>query len=109
MIPDMYASHGKPELCAAFAPRYLALNEGGADEVTDIVRRAYAAVGAEDHLQICYYPKYEDPANRPAMGPIPKYGLTMDQFYEDYSFVDVPDHSFRAERSIELLRKAFGR
>lgn len=108
IIPGLLQSYSFQDLCAAFAPGWLAINEGGADELTDTVRRGYALCGAEDKLQISYYPKYADPESRKFHGDVPKYGLTFDQFYRDYHYVDVEDHSFRAEPSLALLKKCFG-
>ena len=95
------------DLCAAFAPRYLAINEGGADELIRTVKRGYELSNAQAQLQISYCPKYTDPEDRQFHNDIPKYGLTFDQFYRDYHYVDVEDHSFRPEPSIALLKKCF--
>ena len=37
---------------------------------------------------------------------MPDRGLSFEEFY-DRSYVDIPDHSFRAEPSLRLLRRAF--
>lgn len=108
IIPGLLQSYSFQDLCAAFAPRYLAINEGGADELTGTVQRGFRLCGAEDRLQITYYPKYADPEDRKFHGDVPKEGLTFDQFYRDHHYVDVEDHSFRPEPSIRLLKKAFG-
>lgn len=108
IIPGRLRYFGFPELCAAFAPRYLALPEGGSDETLGIVKRAYAACNAEDHLLISYYPAFADPASRKFHGKIPDHGLTREQFYTDYSYCLPPDHSFRKEPALKLLKKAFG-
>lgn len=39
---------------------------------------------------------------------MPMYGLSSEGYYKDYSYVIVPDHSFRAEPALRLLKKAFG-
>jgi len=41
-------------------------------------------------------------------GNIPMYGLSSEDFYKKYSYVVVPDHSFRKEPALKLLKKCFG-
>jgi hypothetical protein len=36
------------------------------------------------------------------------YGLSSEQYYRDYNYVIVADHSFRAEPALPLLKKCFG-
>ena len=107
LVPGMLKSHNFPEVCAAMAPKWMCINEGGAEARLDIVRRAYAAIGAEDRLQIGYYPCFTDPASRVDRGPIPPHGLSMPEYYADYCHIYPPDHSFRVEPSLRLLRKCF--
>ena len=107
ILPGDFRYFGFEDLCAAVAPRYLALNEGGAEEYTNDVRRAFVAAGAEDHFQLTQYPAYTDPATRTHHEPMPNYGLGI-QSYFDISYVNAPDHSFRAEPSVKLLKKCFG-
>lgn len=108
IIPGRLRYFGFPELCAALAPKYLAMTEGGPDEFLNIVKRAYAVCDAEDRLQISYYPAFADPASRTVHDDIPDHGLTREEFYTKYSYCLPPDHSFRAEPAIKLLKKAFG-
>ena len=70
-------------------------------------RRAYALLGAQGHFQVNYYPAYADPATRTKNEPMPLQGLTSPQYYRDYSYVIVPDHSFRKEPALKLLKKCF--
>ena len=107
IIPGFMQSFDFPDLCAAIAPKYLAFNEGGADEFFRTVQRAYALLGAEDRLQITHYPKYQDPASRTLHGTVPRYGLSQ-QTHFDWLYCDAPDHSFRGEPSVRLLKKCFG-
>ena len=107
ILPGHFRQFGFEDLCAAVAPRYLALNEGGAEEYTNDVRRAFAAMDAEDHFLLTQYPVYTDPATRTHHEPMPKYGLGI-QSYFDISYVNASDHSFRAAPSIALLKKCFG-
>lgn len=106
VIPGEFLYYGFEDLCAAVAPRYLCLNEGGADEYTEDVFRAYAAVGAEDHFLLTHYPVYTDPASRTHPEPMPDHGMSIESYFE-HSYVNAPDHSFRAEPSLKLLRRAF--
>ena len=108
VVPGVMRYFAFQDLCAAFAPRYLALNEGGAEEMLAVVERAYKFCGAEENLSISFYPAFADPATRTAHGKVPMYGLTRPQFYKDYSYVVVEDHSFRVEPSVALLKKCFG-
>lgn len=105
-IPGWWEYFDYPDLCAAIAPKYLAFNEGSADEWFNTVRRAYAAVDAEDRLQIGHYPKYADAATRTHKEPVPRYGLDNQTFY-DLHYNDAPEHSYKKEPSLALLKKAF--
>jgi hypothetical protein len=107
IMPGKLSTYGYQDMCAAFAPRYLSLNEGGSFELVETVRRAYALLGAEGHFQVNYYPAYADPATRTKNEPMPLQGLTSPQYYRDYSYVIVPDHSFRKEPALKLLKKCF--
>ena len=107
IMPGKLSTYGYQDMCAAFAPRYLSLNEGGAYELVETVRRAYQLCSAEDHFQVNYYPEYADPASRTKNEPMPLYGLTSSQYYRDYSYVVVPDHSFRKEPALALLKRCF--
>ncbi len=107
IIPGIFSYFGYPELCAAFAPRMLALTEGGPDENLDIVRSAYDACNASDNLQITHYPNYSDDTVRTFHGKIPDKGLTADEYYA-YSYCDVPEHSFKKEPALKLFKDAFG-
>lgn len=104
-VPGMWLDFAFQDLLAAFAPKFLAINEGGAEEFLDTVRKSYAFNQASDRLQITYYPKFAD--REKINAPVPLHGLNSSEFYVDYSAVDVPDHSFRAEASMNLLKKAF--
>lgn len=106
-IPGLWEYFDFPDLCAAIAPKFLAFNEGGADEFLETVRRAYRFLGAYDRLQISHYPKYQNPNTRTYHGDVPRYGLSAEKFYE-WNYCDAQDHSFREEPSIRLLKKAFG-
>ncbi len=107
IIPGMWEYFDFPDLCAAIAPKPLAFNEGGAEECLETVKRSYRFLGAEDDLQISHYPKYRDEDSRKYHGSVPRYGLSIGEFY-DWSYCDAQDHSFREEPSIRLLKKAFG-
>ena len=104
-VPGIWQYFAFPDLLAALAPKFLALNEGGAEEWLDKVRASYANAGAADHLSIGGYPKFADVP--PKRGTVPMYGLDQRTLYEDWCHVDAPDHSFRPEPSMKLLEKAF--
>ncbi len=107
VIPGLWKWFSHQDLLAALAPTYLALNEGGAEVYLQTVRRGYEAAGAADRLQISHYPKYADPATRQGQeGPLPPYGLSHEDYFA-YCHVDVPDHSFREEPAIRLLKRCF--
>ena len=105
-VPGCYAHYSRADVLASLAPRYLALNEGGADFFLDKVRRAYEIFDSSDSLQISHYPKYADASARSTQYEPPMYGLS-DTTYFEYTNTNAPDHSYRAEPSIELLKKAF--
>jgi hypothetical protein len=108
IVPGQFASFGYQDMCAAFAPRYLGMTEGGADEFMHTITRAYEFCGATDHLVFNYYTDYLDPAKRNMDVAVPDYGLSSSDFYRKYMYVTVSDHSFRKEPALELLKKCFG-
>ncbi|MBR4864487.1 MAG: hypothetical protein IKU07_07915 [Oscillospiraceae bacterium] len=107
IMPGKMSTYGYQDMCAAFAPRYLSLNEGGSYEMVETVRRAYRFCNAENHFQVNYYPAYSDPETRTKNEDMPLYGLTSPQYYRDYSYVIVSDHSFRKDAALALLKSAF--
>ena len=106
VLPAHYTQFARPDVLAALAPKFLALNEGGAEFYLDRIRVAYALMGAEDRLQITHYPKYQNEEMRSKTYEPPMHGLS-DETYFAYTNTDAPDHSFRKEPSIALLKKAF--
>ncbi|HOG49215.1 MAG TPA: alpha/beta hydrolase family protein [Lentisphaeria bacterium] len=108
-VPGFWRWFGFSDLLAAAAPKFLTINEGGADEFTGKVRDAYQVMGAPERFQVVYYPKFSEEASRKNRDAIvPRENLSQSEFYEDYSYVDVPDHSFRPEPSLRWLKKGFG-
>ena len=107
IVPGDFRYFGFEDLCAALAPRYLCLNEGGAEEYTNDVLRAFRAAGAEDHVLLTQYPVYTDPETRKYHGSVPDHGLGIESYFQ-WSYVNAPDHSFRAAPSLALLKKCFG-
>ena len=103
-VPGEWKYFSLPDILAANVPKYLAVNEGGAEDWIDKIRHSYAVAGVPERLQVSYYPKYQTPGPK---APVPLYGLDFDKLYIDWCRVDVPDHSFRAEPSMKLLKKAF--
>lgn len=106
IVPGQYMNYDRSDLLAALAPKWLALNEGGAQYYLDKVIRGYRVFDAENRLQITHYPKYSNPDERAKDYFPPLGGLTADEYFE-YTNTDAPDHSFREEPSIRLLKKAF--
>lgn len=104
IIPGAMRYFTRKEWCAAFAPRYLGLTEGGSDESIEEIRRAYKVCGAEDNLLVSYYPAYADPATRTMPQTVPDHGLTPEEYYA-YHYVILEDHSFRSEPALRLLSK----
>lgn len=108
ILPGKFRYFCYPDLCAAVAPAYLALNEGGTEEDLCKVRRAYEALGIPERLSISYYPRYASPESRPhPEESLPAHGLSPETFFE-YTCTDAPDHSFRREPSLAILKKCFG-
>ena len=107
IVPGDFRYFGFEDLCAALAPRYLCLNEGGAEEYTGDVLRAFRAAVAEDHVLLTQYPVYTDPETRNYHGPVPDHGMNIESYFQ-WSYVNAPDHSFRAAPSLALLKKCFG-
>ena len=106
IVPGSFRYYARPDVLAALAPKPLALNEGGSEYHLDAVRRAYSLNDASDRLQITHYPRYHDESSRSRIYEPPLYGLSAESFYE-YSNCDAPDHSFREEPAIGLLKKVF--
>lgn len=104
-VPGMWQDFGFQDLLAAFAPKFLAINEGGAEEFLNTVRKSYEGNHVPERLQIHYYPKFAD--REKVQKNLPLYGLDHDGFYLLYSAVDAPDHSFRPEAAVAMLKKAF--
>lgn len=81
-------------------------NEFCCERISDIFDYHWEKVIRSD-LYPAYYPKYSDPASRIYPEEMPKYGLSSESYFE-HGYVDAPDHSFRAEPSVKLLKLAFG-
>jgi len=108
IVPGQFATFGYQDMCAAFAPRYLGMTEGGADEWMNTIKRAYAFCGAEDRLITNYYTDYLDPEKRNMNVDVPNYGISSSEFYQKYMYVTVSDHSYRGSPAMKLLKMCFG-
>ncbi len=106
IIPGRHKYFQNPDLLAALAPKCLALNEGGPDIALEKIRKAYEICGHPERLQVSHYPKYSDEKARKHPGPLPKYGMNAEDF-EEYFYVDSPDHSFRREPALRFVNKWF--
>lgn len=105
-IPGAFKYYSRPDILSALAPKYLALNEGGSQYHLDKIIGAYRLNDAEERLQITHYPKFQDECMRSTQYEPLNYGYT-ELSYFDYTNTDGPDHSFRVEPSIKLLKGAF--
>ena len=108
IVPGQFSTFGYQDMCAAFAPRYLGMTEGGADEWMHTIQRAYQFCGAEDHLLINYYTDYLDANKRQMDVNVPDYGISCDEFYQVYMYVNVSDHSYRGTPAMQLLKRCMG-
>ena len=108
IVPGQFASFGYHDMCAAFAPRWLGMTEGGADGFMKTIIRAYEFCGATDRLVFNYYSDYQDPAKRNMKVDVPEYGLSSQSFYREHMHMTVSDHSFRREPALKLLKSCFG-
>ena len=108
IVPGQFATFGYQDMCAAFAPRYLGMTEGGADEWMNTIKRAYAFCGAQDRLLTNYYTDYLDPEKRNMDVDVPNYGISSSEFYQKYMYVTVSDHSYRGDNAITLMKMCFG-
>ena len=106
VVPGAYMNYDRTDILAALAPRWLALNEGGAQYYLDKIRRAYDKMGVSERLQITHYPKYTNPESRSKQYLPPLSGLSGEGYFE-FTNTDAPDHSYREEPSVRLLKKAF--
>lgn len=106
VVPGVYSYYDRTDILSALAPKWLALNEGGAEYYLDKIRRAYGLFDASDKLQITHYPKYTAKESRSKQYMPPRAGLSADGYFE-FTNTDAPDHSYREEPSIKLLKKAF--
>ena len=105
-IPESFRYYARPDILCALAPKYLSLNEGGSEFCLNKIRSAYALTGNRDKLFVNYYPKYASPEPRIKDIEPKMYGYSEESYFE-YANVDAPDHSYRAEASMEFLRKVF--
>ena len=105
-IPGIFRYFSRTDLLGALAPKYLSLNEGGAEVYLDKVRAAYSVNYASDRLWISHYPKYSDADIRSKIYDAPMYGLSSDAYFE-FNNVDASDHSFRKDTSVDFLKTVF--
>ncbi len=106
-VPYMLTEFDMKDLCAAFAPRPLALTEGAGDGPLEAIKRAYEATDALDDLTVVYYPAFQPPEEHRNDAPMPNYGMTAD-FFHKHNHIEIPDHSFRAAPAVKMLKKCFG-
>ena len=105
-IPGIFNWFSLPDLCAAIAPKYIALDEGGCELWLDKIRNVYKLFDAEDKMSVSYYPAYADAKKRTYLKEHPKYGLSVDDYFRIQN-ADTPDHSFRKDPAIKVLKECF--
>ena len=103
-IPDFALWFDSPDLTAACAPRHVLITEGGRTVHIERIRRAWQMLGAADNLEVHYYPRFADPADRLHEGePMPE-GISMDEYF-DYANIDVVNHAFKHEVAVPWLAR----
>ena len=106
-IPDFHVWFDYTDLLAALAPRSLAITEGGRTKDMDQIREAYRTLGAEENMEVAYYPKYATPDKRPYDDVELPDGLTPEEYFL-YANVDVPEHSFKPDVAVPWLARQLG-
>lgn len=95
------------DLQAALAPVPVLYSEGGRTDYIQKLQAAYRIAGAEDHLTVHHYEKYDSPIKRPLdQAPIPE-GIDMTEFFR-YANIDPENHRFRPDRAIPWLQAVLG-
>jgi len=103
-IPDFSLWFDSPELVAACAPRRVLITEGGRTVHIERIQRAWELLGVSDNVEVHYYPRFTDPADRLHEGePMPE-GLSMEEYYE-YANIDVVNHAFKHEVAVPWLAR----
>ena len=102
IVPGAFMSYDRTDLLCALAPRYLLLNEGGAEYYLDKIREAYAICGSDDCLSVEHYAKYKDKDSRSSVYLPPSAGLSVESYFE-FTNTDAPEHSYHRETAIPWL------
>lgn len=106
-VPDLLVWFDYTDLLASLAPRPLLITEGGRTRDIDRIREAYRILGAEDQMEVAYYPKYATPDKRPYDDVDLPDGLTREEYFL-YANVDVPEHSFKPDVAVPWLARVLG-
>ncbi len=107
IVPEIFKWFDWPDLCAALAPKHLALTEGGADYYIEKVKKAYEILGVPENFLVSYYPMYADEKSRNYPGKPADYGLTTEEF-DKIHYIDVDNHGFWKEPALKQIKKCFG-
>jgi len=107
IVPEIFRWFDWPDLCAALAPKFLALTEGGAEYYLEKVQKAYEIMGVPENYLVSHFPKYADEASRNYHGKPKDYGLTTEDF-DEIHYIDVEKHAFKAEPALKHIKKCFG-
>jgi hypothetical protein len=103
-VPGLLEWFDYTDLEASLAPRPLLITEGGRTRDIERIREAYRLLGAEENMEVAYYPKYATLDLRPYDEVDLPEGLTMEEYFE-YANVDVPEHSFKPNVAVPWLRR----
>ncbi len=103
-VPGLLEWFDYTDLMASLAPRPLLISEGGRTRDIERVREAYRLLGAEEDIEVVYYPKYATPDLRPYDDVELPEGLTMEEYF-DYANVDVPQHCFKENVAVPWLSR----
>jgi len=106
-VPGFLEWFDYTDLEASLAPRPLLISEGGRTRDIERVREAYRLLGAQENIEVVYYPKYATPDLRPYDDVDLPEGLTMEEYFE-YANVDVPEHCFKENVAVPWLTRVLG-
>lgn len=103
LIPNFLCNFDFPDIVASLAPRPVIFTEGGLDRDLNRVQEAFRISGRPKNVEIHFYPKYADPANRKTSGDLPE-GLNRDVYF-DLTNVDAPMHCFKAHLILPWVKR----
>ena len=93
LIPDYWKYFNFPDVVASLAPRPIIFTEGGLDRDFDLVKSAYAVMGASQNIKCYHYPKFAKLENRSQLKAVPM-GIDAKTYFRLVN-VDPPAHYFK--------------